>query len=507
MKRLTTVLFVIASLILLAPIPARADMKGKCGKNLQWVLDDDGKLTITGSGRMDDFSKSSQPWRASLVRRVEFPEGLTYIGNNALNGAKIGTANLPSTVTGIGKSAFANCKKMTTAVLPYGLTSIGESAFSNCEALVKVQIPSSVKTIGSRAFADCKLIASIGIPFNVEAIGKDVFDGCNSLTKLTSLPDYITTANCKTYGIAYSVVSNYDRTGNSGSTMATGEVANNFSNKAKEKKTVEAGVKYGESDIDKKMPVRPVTSTRTFAFIFANENYDIMPDVPFATNDGKSFAAYCHSTLGLPENNINVYYNATLGNMRAAVKYMKQIDEAFKGDISFIIYYAGHGAPDEKTSEPYLVPTDAYAIDATACYPLDALYKELGELNAKSVKVFMDACFSGVDRGNDMIAQGGRLVATVPKKAGVTGNVLVISATSNDQAAWHYPEQGHGLFTYCLIKKLQETQGDVSMGELNDYLLEQVPQISIVHNHVTQTPTSQSSSKLGNSWRLWQMKQ
>lgn len=77
-------MFVIASLILLAPIPARADMKGKCGKNLQWVLDDDGKLTITGSGRMDDFSKASQPWRAALVRSVEFPEGLTYIGNNAL---------------------------------------------------------------------------------------------------------------------------------------------------------------------------------------------------------------------------------------------------------------------------------------------------------------------------------------------------------------------------------------------------------------------------------------
>ena len=713
MKRLTTVLFVIASLILLAPIPARADMKGKCGKNLQWVLDDDGKLTITGSGRMDDFSKSSQPWRAALVRSVEFPEGLTYIGNNALNGAKIGTANLPSTVTGIGKSAFANCKKMTTAVLPYGLTSIGESAFKNCRLLADIQIPPMVKSIGNKAFdncqyisvnkgiieviiadkdkvtsegenkareeiasgtcgndlhwvlngngnllisgsgrmddfkkseqpwdvkkifsltlseeltcignnafngakitsvnlpsglisigelafANCKNLTTIGIPPTTEKIGRYAFRGCSSLKTLTSKPEYVAAENYWFYGLPKEIIDNYNTNVNNEfvaestpviqtpretpnpsqsvetqnnspaevaqNTRASGnksennksseavqkevaqvpekqnvtttseivsqknqpeiveipvtpfmpskqskEIADNNQNKkgSKSKKEVKTVVKYGDSDIDKKVPETKSINSQTFAFIFANENYDMMPNVPFAINDGKSFATYCQTTLGIPETNINVIYDASLGNMRAAVKYLQQVDEAFKGDISVIFYYAGHGAPDMRTVEPYLVPTDAYAIDETACYPLETLYKQLGELKAKSVKVFIDACFSGADRNNDMLAQGGRLVATVPKKAGVTGNVVVISATSNEQAAWQYAEQGHGLFTYCLIKKLQETKGNVSMGEINDYLIEKVPQISIVINRMTQTPTYQSSSKLGDSWRQWEIR-
>ena len=506
MKRVLTLILTLFALSL--SFTANADMKGKCGKNISWTLDGIGHLVISGEGKMNDYSKSSLPWRQELVHSVEISEGITYIGSNALNGSKIQVLNLPSTLQEIGKSAFANCKKMATATLPYGLTSIGESAFEDCPLLVKVQIPSSVKTIGAKAFAGCKMISNIGIPDRVEVVGNKAFDGCRALGELTMLPEFITPNNCHIYGLHSSIVRNFDRYEvATGPTIAASEVAGSFEDKTKRKSTVQAAVKYGDSDIDRQMPVRPTTNTRTFAFIFANENYSTMPDVPFAINDGKSFASYCHSTLGLPESNINVYYDATYGNMTAAMEYMKQVDDTFKGDLSIIVYYAGHGAPDDKTSNAYLIPTDAFGINERVCYPLETLYSELGNLKAKSVKVFMDACFSGVDRENDMLAQGGRLVATVPKKASVTGNVVVISATSNDQAAWHYAPQGHGLFTYCLIKKLQETQGDVSMGELSDYLQEQVPMISIVQNRVTQTPTSQSSARLGTAWRLWQLKQ
>lgn len=529
MKRLTTVLFVIASLILLAPIPARADMKGKCGKNLQWVLDDDGKLTITGSGRMDDFSKSSQPWRAALVHSVILPEGLTYIGNNAFRGSRIYTISLPSTLTGIGKAAFAKCKRMTNIILPLQLENIGSDAFIACESLIEINIPISVRKIGAKAFAECKSLISIGINTQSGSIGMDAFAGCSSLSNITSLPEFITEGICSLYGLPEDLVSQYVKNNSSNKTETyitsqqskevieippypvvpskpIKDIANNSTKKDSESKKINRSkIKYGDSDIDKKIPETKSVNPHTFVFIFANENYDMMPNVPFAINDGKSFATYCQTTLGIPESNLNIFYDASLGNMRAAIKYLQQVDEAFKGEISVIFYYAGHGAPDMKTVEPYLVPTDAYAIDETACYPLETLYKQLGELQAKSVKVFIDACFSGADRNNDMLAQGGRLVATVPKKAGLTGNVVVISATSNEQAAWQYAEQGHGLFTYCLIKKLQETKGNVSMGDLNDYLIEKVSQISIVKNRVAQTPTSQSSSKLGNRWRQWQL--
>lgn len=502
MKQIFTLILTLLTLFP-SSIEVFAELKGKCGENLEWQLDRGGLLIITGEGRMNDYSKSTLPWRAELVHDVKLPEGMTYLGNNAFNGSKIIGAYLPSTLKEIGKSAFANCGKMKTAVLPYGLVKIGDNAFRGCKSLVTMQIPSSVRSIGESAFADCKKITGIGIPLNVEEVGLDVFKGCEALTSLTSLPELITFENCRQYGLSPTLVSTYDRT----ASLAALDVAVNIDNKPVHRPSIKADIEYGESDIDRHIPETAMACNRTFAFIFANENYSSLPDVSFAINDGKSFASYCHTTLGIPERNVNVYYDATYGNMRAAIEYMKKVDEAFRGDVSFIVYYAGHGAPDEKTSNAYLIPTDAYGINESVCYPLETLYSELGSLKAKSVKVFMDACFSGVDRGNDMLAEGGRIVATVPKKASVTGNVVVVSATSNDQAAWHYAAQGHGLFTYCLIKKLQETQGDVSMGELCDYLEEQVPMISIVQNRVTQTPTSQSSARLGTSWRLWQLKQ
>lgn len=515
MKRYLTILAVIAALT--APFVAHADMKGSCGKSLTWVLDRNGVLTISGSGPMNTYSKATTPWRPELVHEVIFPEGMTTISQDVFNGAKIKIANIPSTTTKIAQSAFEGCKNLTSVTLPYGLTEIGDAAFKGCSNLTKIQIPSSVKIIGKCAFQNCRTIVTISIPLGAESIGNKAFDGCKALTNITSLPSYISATNCHIYGLQASLVNKYYKEATASGISATSStsaatvqipVDNQTKSNRYEKKTdILSPIKYGESDIDKNIPVNPAVNNNTFAFIIANEHYTSMPDVPFANNDGKSFAAYCHSTLGLPQSNINVYYDATYGNMRAAVEYLKQIDAAFQNDVSFIIYYAGHGAPSEKDNEAYLIPTDAFEVSESFCYSLKSLYGELGKLNAKSVKVFMDACFSGVDRSNEMLAQGGRLVATVPKKTAISGNVVTISATSKDQAAWHYAPQGHGLFTYCLIKKLQETNGEISMGELSDYLQEQVPRLSIVHNRVTQTPTSQCSSKLGTSWRLWQVKQ
>lgn len=484
--------------------------KGKCGDNLTWTLDKNGVLTITGTGEMNNYNKSNIPWRTDLIKELSLGDGITRIGNNAFSGAKIYNVTVPSTVTSIGDNAFKNCKQLVGVTLTQGLIKIGEGAFRDCRALVKIQIPSSVRSIGKRAFAGCSLLSSISLPDRLDALGEEAFQGCYGIAHIASLPEYINKTNCRLYGLPDDAVANY--LNNHQANMATVNISdykpnpttNNIPDNSSSKEIKQ--IKYGDSDIDKNIPLKTVNNSHTFAFIFANEKYEGMPDVPFAINDGKSFATYCHSTLGIPESNINTYYNATYGKMRAAVEYLKQLDETFKGDLNVIIYYAGHGAPDEKTNVAYLVPTDAYAVNSSVCYPLDDLYSDLGNLKARNVKVFMDACFSGTDRSNDMLAQGGRLVATVPKKSHVSGNVVVVSATSNDQTAWYHKEQGHGLFTYCLIKKLQQTGGEVSMGELCEYLQEQIPQISIVQNRVLQNPTFQSSPTLGNSWRLWTLK-
>ena len=121
-------------------------------------------------------------------------------------------------------------------------------------------------------------------------------------------------------------------------------------------------------------------------------------------------------------------------------------------------------------------------------------------MNAKSVIVFMDACFSGAQRGEGMLAAA-RGVAIEARPAEPQGNMVVFSAASGDQTAYPYQEQGHGLFTYFLLKKLQETKGAVTLGDLGNYIIDNVTKESVVSNGKSQTPTVTCSEIMGADWR------
>lgn len=110
-----------------------------------------------------------------------------------------------------------------------------------------------------------------------------------------------------------------------------------------------------------------------------------------------------------------------------------------------------------------------------------------GALNAKSLVLFLDACFSGAKRTGEMLATA-RGVAMKVKENKPTGNLVVISAAQGDQTAYPYVAKEHGLMTYFLLKKLQETSGDVKLGELSDYITSNVKKISLVENGKSQIP-------------------
>ncbi len=260
--------------------------------------------------------------------------------------------------------------------------------------------------------------------------------------------------------------------------------------------------KGGTADID--IPIANNISNHTFAAIIANEKYQMEKFVQYAENDGKIFAEYCKKTLGLPEKNVHFITNATLNNIKHETKWLKDIIAAYKGDAKVIFYYAGHGIPDEKNKSAYLLPVDGYGSDVTTGYSLEDLYKTLGSLPSKSVTVFLDACFSGAKRDGDMLASA-RGVAIKVKQSNPTGNMVVFTAAQGDETAYPYKEEGHGLFTYYLLKKLQETKGDVTLGELGEYIKTQVERQSIVVNGKLQSPTILPASSIGNDWKEWKL--
>ena len=261
----------------------------------------------------------------------------------------------------------------------------------------------------------------------------------------------------------------------------------------------------GLADVDTDIPSGAQAANNTFAVIIGNENYSQVSKVPYALNDAKIFATYCQKTLGLPQKNIKTYTDATFGILLSAVDNIKKIAEAYKGNLNVIFYYAGHGLPNEDSKDAFLLPVDADGRNTAACYATNKLYEELAGLGAKSVTVFMDACFSGAQRGEGMLASA-RGVAIKPRDVEPKGNMVVFSAASADETAYPYTEKGHGLFTYFLLKKLQESKGNATLGELGSYIREKVSQESIVTNGKSQTPTVVSSAALGDGWKNMRLK-
>lgn len=262
------------------------------------------------------------------------------------------------------------------------------------------------------------------------------------------------------------------------------------------------------SDIDSNVPLSNTINNKTFAIIISNEKYidEDVPDVSYSINDGKSFREYCTRTLGIPLKNIKLLENATFNQIRSGINGICDKANAFDGEASIIVYYSGHGMPNEKNGNAYLLPIDGSFKDYRTAISIDDIYKQLGEINAKQTTVFIDACFSGTSRdGKNMLAETrGVVIKTKPTQP--MGNTIVFSAAQVDETAHPYKKKKHGMFTYFLLKKLQETKGNVSLGELGTYVNQQVRQHSIMEIGKSQSPTINISNSLAANWKSMTLK-
>lgn len=260
------------------------------------------------------------------------------------------------------------------------------------------------------------------------------------------------------------------------------------------------------SAVDENIPISNKKNTNTFAVIIANENYQSVASVPFALNDGNIFREYCLKTLGIPEKQIKYMPNATGNQIKQQVGWLQTICDVFGEDAQIIFYYSGHGIPDESNRTAYLLPVDGIGTDVTTGYMLDNLYAALGNIPSKNVTVFMDACFSGSTRndGKEMLVAA-RGVAIKARSGMPQGNMVVFSAAQSDETAYPDYEEKHGMFTYYLLKKLQETEGNVTLQELGEYIIDNVRKKSALNGKL-QTPCVTPSASLDASWREWKLK-
>ena len=257
------------------------------------------------------------------------------------------------------------------------------------------------------------------------------------------------------------------------------------------------------SDVDKDIPVSKTSNPNTYVLIIANERYQEVEQVPFALHDGEVFRQYCELSLGIPANHIRVYNNATYNNMRTGVMWISNA-MSVNANAEAIVYYTGHGIPDEASKTSYLLPVDGSGSDARSAYPLVEFYESLGT-TGRPVTVFLDACFSGAQRDGTMLAQA-KGVAIKAKPCTPQGKTVVFSAATGDETAGFYRSQEHGMFTYWLLKELKNTAGNVTYGQLSRSLYDNVRATSFDENGgKTQTPTVANGSDAAD-WQQWTLK-
>ena len=255
------------------------------------------------------------------------------------------------------------------------------------------------------------------------------------------------------------------------------------------------------SDVDVDVPQarKPGSNADTYAIIFGNENYRHVGKVSYAHNDANSFAEYCRKLLGIPEKNIRLQKDATKNEME---RYLGGIAERARmqpGKLNFIIYYAGHGLPDVEHGTSYLVPSDADS-NIGDCYSLSELYDHLDKAEARSITIFLDACFSGASRNGGSVLDD-RFFYVSDQGTNAKGKTVSFCAASGKETALPYNEQLHGLFTYVLLKNLKETKGDITLGELADTLQTEVDKLAFDLKNKHQRPQTNASSSISDSWR------
>ena len=160
---------------------------GTCGENLTWEQVQTGadtiKLTIRGTGPMDDYAAGSQtPWKYThLITEIVIEEGVTSVGDYAFDqDYYLQTVSFPSTLTRIGDSAFQYSQNLRYITLPPALQEIGEYAFMG-SGILRISIPDTVTRIGRGAFLVCEVLDTVLLPAGITSIEFDTFYGCHSL--------------------------------------------------------------------------------------------------------------------------------------------------------------------------------------------------------------------------------------------------------------------------------------------------------------------------------------
>ena len=244
----------------------------------------------------------------------------------------------------------------------------------------------------------------------------------------------------------------------------------------------------------RQVPPSKIRRSNAIAVVIGVEKYDHFVSAPYAENDASLLQNYFKTALGIDK--VYTYkskdvsgfffdntFDPSFGELQKAIK---------KGETDLFIFYSGHGIPSKDGTMVFLLPSDGRieAIDRQG-YDLNKLYSNLQKLGAKSVTVFMDACFSGASRSSEqykaenLISMKGVLIKPNVDQPWISDpKFSVFSSSEFAETSLSFDPSETGLFTYYLCAGMQgkaDKDGDkkITAGELSRYVIESVKETSM----------------------------
>ena len=253
------------------------------------------------------------------------------------------------------------------------------------------------------------------------------------------------------------------------------------------------------ADVD--IPPKTLTNNPdALAVVIGVESYQYVPDATYAFNDAEVFREYLAETMGMRRQRIKLATN----NKATQAEFNKLLGpngwlarNISKGKSDVVVYFSGHGIASPDTKSSGLLPHD---VDPNYSVGLRTtkLYQDLAAMGAKSVTVFLDACFTGQTRDSEMLIANARPIIVKPSAVSIPESVTVISAASGSQISGALQEKEHGLFTYYLLRGLggdadANKDKSINISELTLFVSARVQEQAALNGR-EQTPEIQGSS-------------
>ena len=240
----------------------------------------------------------------------------------------------------------------------------------------------------------------------------------------------------------------------------------------------------------------------SYAVVIGIEKYQYVPDAIHANNDAEVFREYLIDTLGYPKENIKIITDrkatqAEIDKLLGTDGWLARNTIKNKSDV--VVYFSGHGIANFNTSAANILPYDVDP-NYSSGIQLKSLYKNLASLDAKSMTVYLDACFTGQTRNEKLLIDKARPIVIKEADFLADEKITIVSASTGSQISSAMSDSNHGIFTYYLLKGLRgeadkNKDKKIYLDELIEYVSKEVKTTASKMGRV-QTPVASGATKI-----------